>query len=134
MKPEYGSHKRANLAGNLTEQREAITSNSRPEPNEIPLPGLSVAQTELFYRLRESAAKYKTIVPIAPGGEISVQRDGDRQSHSWGNIHDEDCVGGLITTLIIDGTFTRKEVNSLMFKLFPGSKKLGFLFESKGGN
>lgn len=109
-------------------------AKSNTEPEQVPtrLPGLSAAQTEFFYRLKERAAKHQLVLTVTPDGEMSAQeRSG--QSHSWGNIHDEVRVSKLITTMI-DATLSYKEVTRLMFKLFPGSTKLGFLFESRGDN
>src|SRR5580704_13487529 len=95
MKPDYGAHNdRATLPAALSKQSEVYkerppTQEARAEQTEIPLPGLSVTQTEFFYRLRECAARWKMLITIAPDGEMSVRHGGDRESHSWGNIHDE---------------------------------------------
>jgi hypothetical protein len=89
MKPEYDSlGERANLAAGPTEQAD-----------ESPLPGLSDAQTEFFYRLRDRAAKHELVLTVTRDGKM-LARETNGQSHSWGSIHDEVCVAKLITVMI----------------------------------
>jgi hypothetical protein len=111
----------------------ALPLAKQAEESEIPsqLPGLSIAQTTFFYRLRERAAKYEIPLTITPDGEI-VEHGRDGRGNSWGNIHDEVRVARLIGTMI-DASLTGEEVIRMMFELFPGSTKLGFLFE-RGDN
>ena len=146
MKPEYGSHyEPANVTAHHQDEEivrmehEETMHDARefaPETLEqIPLPGLSVAQTEFFYALQECFAKHSLALTVAPDGEMSACEVGgshDGKSHPWGNIHDPHRVFRLIPTMY-DATLGRKEVISLMFKLFPRSTELGFLFQSKGG-
>jgi hypothetical protein len=100
----------------------------------IPLPGFSIAQTEFFYALQKRCAKHSLALTVAPdGGMYTGEIDGshDGNSHSWGSIHDPRFVFKLIPTMY-DATLGLEEVISLMFKLFPRSTELGFLFRSKG--
>ena len=164
MKPEYGSHyEPAKLAahrqdeiarmehGEIETMNDAGESALAPEQIAnaalrercgessmeqipIPLPGLSIAQTEFFCALRERCAKHGIPLTVAPdGGMYTGEIDGshDGNSHSWGSIHDPRFVFKLIPTMY-DATLSRKEVISLMFKLFPRSTELGFLFRAKG--
>jgi hypothetical protein len=130
MKPKYRSHGEL-VTADLTKQHEEI-ADMRPDKQERQLPGLSVAQTKFFCRLQERAALYKLALTITPDGEMFAQEHSG-QSHSWGSIHDEVRVARLIITMI-DATLDRKEVIAMMLKLFPRSKKLGFLFQSQGRN
>ena len=101
---------------------------------QIPLPGLSIAQTEFFYALQKRYAKHSLALTVTPDGEMSACEIGgshDGESHPSGSIHDPRNVFKLIPTMY-DATLGRKEVISLMFKLFPRSTELGFLLQSKG--
>jgi hypothetical protein len=102
----------------------------------IPLPGLSLAQTEFFYALQKRYAKHSLALTIEPDGEMFACEIGgshDGESYPWGNIHDPRHVLKLIPTMY-DATLSREEVISLMFKLFPRSTELSFLFRSGGDN
>jgi hypothetical protein len=104
-------------------------------PEQIPLPGLSIAQTEFFYALQKRYAKHSLALTVTPDGEMFACEIGgscDGKSHPSGSIHDPRRVCKLITTMY-DATLTGEEVNNLMFKLFPRSTELSFLFRSEGG-
>ena len=130
MKPEYGSHNEPDVLA-VHRQPEEIGPIQHQE-----IPGLSVAQTEFFQSLQERFAKHKLALTVAPdGGMVTCEIGGsnDGKSHPWGSIHDERKVFQLINTMY-DATLSREEVISLMFKLFPRSTELGFLFLPKGDN
>jgi hypothetical protein len=157
MKAEYGSHRelangakqRKEIAHMRHEEKHAkqeaeavapaesaeqIGSVAPTEQDKNPnrLPGLSVAQTKCFYRLREGAARWHRDVTINPQGEMSAREGGKVQS--WGSIHEERNVFNKIASWYYPHLTNREQYCAVMLELFPGSTKLGFLFESKGGN
>ncbi len=147
MKPEYGSHgEPTNLAAYRQHEEIARMQHAdietmhgagecAPEtPEQIPLPGLSIAQTEFFYALQKRYAKHSLALTVTADGEMFACEIGgscDGKSHPSGSIHDPRNVFNLIPTMY-DATLSRKEVISLMFRLFPRSTELGFLLRSKG--
>jgi hypothetical protein len=138
MKPEYDSHREpAKPAAHRQDEKEIVSMQPeevQPVHDAGPLPGLTVAQAEFFGAIQERFWRHGMALTVTPDGEMFAREIGgsrDGKSHLSGSIHDPRSVFSLINTMY-DATLSREDVISLMFKLFPRSTGLGFLFPPKG--
>lgn len=125
----------AEKLGQIAKEWEAWASSwiGQATPT-LPLPGLSIAQTKCFYRLRQGAATSPSHI------DVSINADGDmfgRESNGemrdWGSIHDERNVFNKIASWYDPHPNRREQYVAIMSEIFPRSTKLGFLFPRKGG-